>query len=85
MAGKQALTAQRVFDHAFRPETGREPRSPQYREGVLALLKFRMAESESLECPYGLGTPECDAWFSGTDEGRALARERNRILGEGES
>lgn len=80
MPAKPKLTAQRVFDHVFRPETGRELKSTAYKEGVLALLKYRMDEADSLVCPYSVGTAEADAWWSGTDEGRAHARERNRMF-----
>lgn len=74
------LTAKMVFDHAFRPESGREAKSNPYMEGVMALLQYRMDESTALGCPYAIGTAECDAWLSGTDEGRLLARERHNYF-----
>jgi hypothetical protein len=65
-------TAEQLFVQAF--QRPRDPRSPEYRAGVLAALRLRLGESAHLVCPYGLGTAQADAWFSGTDEGHALGR-----------
>lgn len=64
-------TAQQLFDAAFDPATCRDPRSPAYKAGVLAALKFRLKEA-TLSRPYRVGTAECDAWFAGSDEGFAI-------------
>lgn len=67
-------TAQDVFENAF--VGPRQPRSAAYRAGVLAALEFRFGEVERTRLPYPVGSAEADAWFSGTDEGHALAREQ---------
>lgn len=63
-------TAQNLFDRAFRP--GREPRSPEYRAGVLYILCSKLGEIPPQRCPYQPGTCQADAWLSGTDEGHHI-------------
>lgn len=62
----------RVYQAAF--DHPRDPRSDAYkcgvRDGIASRLKVAPAK-----CPYRLGTAEADAWFSGVDEGRAIARQ----------
>ncbi len=53
----------------------RDPRSPEYKDGVLAALGYRLGESAHVRCPYPAGTAQADAFFAGTDEGHRLARE----------
>jgi len=65
-------TAQQLFAQAF--QRPRDPRSPEYRAGVLAALRLRLRASAHAVCPYGLGTAQADAWFSGTAEGHTLGR-----------
>lgn len=67
-------TAQEVFDDAFSSIQHRDPRSPEYKDGVLAALRFRFKETDGLKCPYEVGTAAADAFYSGTDEGLFLAR-----------
>ena len=66
--------AQQLFDEAF--NTNRDPRSDAYKRGVLDALKFRSGEITNMKqtMPYELGTAECDAWSSGTDEGYGIWR-----------
>ncbi len=63
--------AQRLFDAAFAEETYRDQRSDAYKRGVLDALRFKTGEGPSPKAtrPYELGTAECDAWFSGLNEG----------------
>jgi hypothetical protein len=65
-------TADQLLAQAF--QQPRDPRSPEYRADVLAALRLRLGDSAHVVCPYGLGTAQADAWFSGTDEGHALGR-----------
>lgn len=67
--------ARRLFDEAFsRP---REPRSPEYRRGVLDALRYRFGLTETLRLPeaFETGTAAADAWFAGIEEGHARWRE----------
>lgn len=64
-------TAQEVFDKAF--SKSRSPRSDAYKQGVLACLRVRLDGLAHVKCPYAPGSPECDAYFAGVDEGRGLA------------
>jgi len=59
-------TAQQLFDQAFMEI--RTARSPEYKAGVLAHLKYRMLETDECECPYANGTAAADAWLSGIGE-----------------
>ena len=65
--------ATQLFDEAFGEP--RDPRSPEYKRGVLAALKFRLGEKPAIRCPYQLGTAQADAFYSGTDEGNMHARD----------
>ena len=65
--------ALQLFDAAF--NTPRDPRSPEYRAGVMHILRVKTGEIEPLACPYPLGTARADAWFSGTDEGHKILRK----------
>lgn len=68
------LTAQAVFDKAFDKNTGRAPRSEAYKKGVIHCLQVRVnGQSSRVKCPYAVGTAECDAYFAGIEEGRALS------------
>ena len=53
----------------------RAPRSEAYKAGVLAALRYCLGEAEHVRCPYQPGTAERDAYFSGVQEGHALAHE----------
>jgi hypothetical protein len=65
-------TAQQVFTEAF--SYPRDPRSEEYKAGVLEALRFRLGEVEMLKCPYRAGTAQADAWYAGIDEGHSKAR-----------
>ena len=66
--------ADAIFAAAFnRP---RDPRSPEYKQGVLDALRFRLGEASSVHCPYPPESPQSDAYFSGVDEGHRRAREQ---------
>jgi hypothetical protein len=65
-------TAQQILSEAF--SYPRDPRSEEYKAGVLEALRFRLGEVERLRCPYKVGTARADAWFSGVDEGHSRAR-----------
>ena len=67
------VTAASMFAAAFHPH--REPRSEAYRQGCLAALRYRLGEAGHVICPYRPGTAEADAFFSGAQEGHAIARK----------
>jgi hypothetical protein len=66
-------TAQKLYDNAFPPDNIRTPRSQAYKLGVLDILLSR-SKGVLLKTRYQPGTAECDAWFSGTDEGKLIWR-----------
>jgi hypothetical protein len=72
------MTPEQLFAEAFAPVKVRTPRSPEYKLGVLAALKYRM-QGISMELPYTVGTVQADAWFAGADEGHRLYREQGGI------
>jgi len=63
--------AQKLYDEAFAPETGRDLRSDAYKRGVLDALRWKAGEGPDPKkaMPYQLGTTDYDAWFAGLDEG----------------
>lgn len=65
--------AAELFEAAF--SASRDPRSKEYKEGVLNTLRFRLNESDAIRCRYEAGTASADAYFAGCDEGHRLARE----------
>jgi hypothetical protein len=74
--GTEMSEAQRIYDMAITSNTSRTPRSDAYKLGVLDALRFRFG-GVSLKTRYQLGSAECDAWFSGTDEGHLLWRSHS--------
>lgn len=62
-----------LFSAAF--NVPRDPRSTEYKAGVLALLRLKCGKADSLECPHTPGTAAADAWFSGLSEGHAILRQ----------
>jgi hypothetical protein len=67
--------ASEIFDAAF--SKPRDPRSDEYRNGVIDILKCRLCEANEAfgKHQYRLGTAQADAYFAGCDEGHRLARE----------
>lgn len=45
-----------------------DPRSRQYREGMLAVLLFKFLGTR-IDCPYKSGSVDADAYFHGNDRG----------------
>lgn len=64
MSAKKTATG--IFMQAF--STARTARSPEYRAGVLAHLKYRMGESKLYVCPYDEGSAGFDAFWAGVEE-----------------
>jgi hypothetical protein len=64
--------ATELFEEAFRGP--RDPRSDEYKAGVLSCLMFRFGEVDSVTCPYPLGTASADAYFAGCSEGHTIYR-----------
>ncbi len=62
--------SERVFNEVF--SVPRDPRSDEYKIGVMAILILKLDGGERRRCPYELGTCQADAWFAGTDEGHAI-------------
>lgn len=75
-------TAQYVFAQAF--PSYREARSNEYKSGVLEALRYRFGEIDRMQCPFGSGTAQADAWHAGTDEGHRRARD-TRVATDSES
>ena len=73
--------AREIFDEAF--STPRDPRSEEYRRGVIDILKFRLGETREAtgKHPYAPGTAQADAYYAGCDEGHRLAREYLESVG----
>lgn len=59
-------TVMEIFEAAFHP--ARDPRSEEYKAGVIAALSFRIA-GQKIPQPYALGTAQADAFYAGIDEG----------------
>ena len=63
---------QQLFKAAF--DQPRDPRSPEYKAGVLASLAFRF-NGVPVQVPYPIGTAAADAYFSGLNEGNRIWRD----------
>jgi len=59
-----------IFKKSF--SSPRDPRSPEYKAGVLAALAYRCGEREKIENPYSPGTCQFDAYRAGIEEGHHL-------------
>jgi hypothetical protein len=66
------MKAQELFDKAF--NVLRAPRSEEYKEGVLAVLRMR-CEEDKLPRIYPVGSVQFDAFNAGCDEGHRIWRE----------
>lgn len=64
-------TADELFAAAFNQP--RDPRSPAYKQGVLAALKFR-TDGRRIPKLYDPATAEDDAYYAGQAEGHAIWR-----------
>ncbi len=70
---EQLAIAEKLFAEAF--DGPRDPRSLEYKRGVMAALIYRFADIEiSKNNPYKLGTVESDAFFAGCEEGHHIWR-----------
>jgi hypothetical protein len=67
--------AYEIFDKAF--SVPRDPRSDEYRHGVIDILKCRLHEANEAfgKKQYVVGTAQADAYFAGCDEGHRLAND----------
>jgi hypothetical protein len=63
-------TVDELMQEAF--DTPRDPRSKEYKEGVRALLDWRVSGIR-VKSPYQMGTVHADAFYSGCDEGHRIA------------
>jgi hypothetical protein len=59
------------------------PRSPEYRRGIEDVLRLKFG-GQPIRCPFQLGTPQFDAYFSGNDRGHAIYREEAQRQAEAE-
>jgi hypothetical protein len=64
------MTAQELFDQAF--NVPRDPRSAQYKQGCLYIIRLKLGECRSEPCPYPIGTAHADAWLFGAEEGHKI-------------
>lgn len=60
-----------LMEKAFAP--GRDPRSQEYKQGVLSILRLRI-DGVRRALPYEIGTAQADAYFAGQDEGHRIWR-----------
>ena len=65
------MKAQDLFDQAF--SQIRDPRSDEYRQGALAVLKMR-CEGKAIPRRYPVGSVQFDAFCAGCDEGHRIWR-----------
>jgi hypothetical protein len=52
-----------------------DPRSPEYKRGLIDVLNFRIFGTE-ICCPFQAGTTHFDAYFAGNHHGHFLWRNR---------
>jgi hypothetical protein len=52
-----------------------DPRSPEFRAGVMACLMFKANEVEELKSPFEPGTASRDAYDAGIEEGVVIWRQ----------
>ena len=64
-------TANEIHSRLF--DLPRGPRSPQYKDGALAAIRFHL-DGVRARCPHTSGTAEWDAWLAGYAEGRDACR-----------
>ncbi|MDD2769778.1 MAG: hypothetical protein PHT19_13670 [Methylococcus sp.] len=62
-----------IFREAF--DGPRDPRSDEYKNGMIDALRFRLGEASEVRCGYRIGSAQADAYFAGCDEGHLRARE----------
>jgi hypothetical protein len=73
------LNPEALVSNAF--STPRTPRSPEYKAGALALLRFKCGQAEPCQsCPHPVGTAAADAWYSGISEGHSIYRKATQPL-----
>ncbi|MFC5550748.1 hypothetical protein [Massilia aerilata] len=71
---------EQLFRAAF--DRPRDPRSAEYKEGVRAILVYRI-KGGLTRCPYAMGTASADAYYAGTDEGHRIWRAHEETLAQG--
>lgn len=76
---QRLCSAQEMFNAAFAVQ--RSPRSPEYKAGVLAHLRFALKET-GIQNPYTEGTAQSDAWYAGVQESW-LILQANSIVPNG--
>lgn len=69
---EREATVARLMSAAF--HIGREPRSEPYKSGCRQQIAYRLGGKKPA-CPWPHGSPQCDAFYAGVDEGWAIARE----------
>ena len=72
------MNALQAFGAAF--DVPRDPRSAEYRDGALRILKLRLEGVALPPCPFPMPSAQADAWWAGTDEGHRIA---NRVRDTG--
>jgi hypothetical protein len=73
-------TVEELMNKRF--HAARAPRSPEYKDGVRAILEFRINGTD-IFFPYQPGTAACDAFYSGIDEGHAIWTRERKAAQEG--
>jgi hypothetical protein len=75
----QRPSAQELFNAAFAGH--RSPRSPEYKAGVLAHLRFALKET-GIHNPYAEGTAQSDAWYAGVQESWLILQANGVVLND---
>lgn len=70
--GAASELAQRIFDDAF--DVPRDPRSDEYKAGVLAALNYRI-DGVAIPRLFKPGTAQDDAYYAGISAGHSRWRE----------
>jgi hypothetical protein len=74
--------AEKLFKEAFAESRCRDPRSDEYKAGVRAALRFRLA-GEPIPHPYRAGTAQDDAYYAGIGEGHMIFRNYEQETKDG--
>lgn len=71
-------TPEMIFEDLFSLQ--RDPRSNEYKEGVLCGLKSVFNPREADKVPYDIGTVQVDAFLAGFGEGRFIAKTEIELM-----
>lgn len=79
---KAVSLVDQLFNAAFDPTRMRDPRSPEYKAGVRAVLEYRI-NGTRIRCSYPAASARSDAYHAGVTEGHAIWRAHQDAQSEG--